>query len=346
MRSHLTELEYRLKVSQPDIIAITETFLDKSVKNLCPIGYVEISRLDRRDGRQAGGIAVFVKASIKKMVVHIADSNDFERSWHIIHTNFGPVLFSVWYRPPCYGEVASIFAFETEWRQYSVNAVATIAVGDMNVHNVTWLQYSSGTTPEGKELCNVCSRLGLIEKVKKNTRGQYLLDLFLTDIPTGIKCQVLPKISDHQLILSSISIAIERSSPPIRDYWLFEKANWRSLDSHFCNVDWHFFFSGLDVDAMVTKFTNHVLNIASEYIPKSRRIPRAYNHQWLNDECLRLLEEKYAAEGTSAYADKTSNAYAQKVFSVTINYTSNASATKYVNYQHPLKNGGSSAILS
>ena len=55
---------------------------------------------------------------------------------------------------------------------------------------------------------------------------------------------------------------------------------------------------------MVTKFTNHVLNIASEYIPKSRRIPRAYNHQWLNDECLRLLEEKYAAEGTLAYADK------------------------------------------
>ena len=68
-------------------------------------GYTPVSRLDRRVGRpDRGGIAVFVRDDFRDKIVHIADSPIDERSWHIIHCDFGPVLLCVWYRQPARGE--------------------------------------------------------------------------------------------------------------------------------------------------------------------------------------------------------------------------------------------------
>ena len=109
-----------------------------------------------------------------------------------------------------------------ELNTYSADAVGAIVVGDMNAHNESWLLHSSGNTPECNELFNVCSRMGLIEKVNKHTRGKYLLDLFLTDIPVGVTCKFLPRISDHNPVLSSISIEVKRSLAHAREFGLFE----------------------------------------------------------------------------------------------------------------------------
>ena len=57
--SHMAELEHRLRESQPDILAIAESVLDKSAVHVHLEGYTLISRLDRRDGRRQGGIAFF-----------------------------------------------------------------------------------------------------------------------------------------------------------------------------------------------------------------------------------------------------------------------------------------------
>ena len=46
--SHMAELEYHLRESQPDIHAITESLLDKLVAHVHLEGYTLISRLDRR----------------------------------------------------------------------------------------------------------------------------------------------------------------------------------------------------------------------------------------------------------------------------------------------------------
>ena len=55
-------------------------------------------------------------------------------------------------------------------------------IGDMNVHHKEWLRFSNSTTPEGRALYDVCLRFGLEEKVRKPTRGPYLLDLVLADM--------------------------------------------------------------------------------------------------------------------------------------------------------------------
>ena len=67
--SHQAELEYQLQHHHfPDLVGITESFLDKSVHKVILCGYTMISRLDRRDGRQQGGIIMFAKDAIADQI--------------------------------------------------------------------------------------------------------------------------------------------------------------------------------------------------------------------------------------------------------------------------------------
>ena len=92
-----------------------------AIKELSLCGYTLVSRLDRRDGRKQGGIALFASpklADCTTLLEHASDDTH-ERSWHVLQGDFGPVLLCVWYRPPTSGEVLSISAFEAEWTRLS-----------------------------------------------------------------------------------------------------------------------------------------------------------------------------------------------------------------------------------
>ena len=57
----------------------------------------------------------------------------------MLHTDVGPYLLGVWYRPPEPGELDSIRSLETELNRYAHEALGTILVGDLNVHHTRWL---------------------------------------------------------------------------------------------------------------------------------------------------------------------------------------------------------------
>ena len=100
---------------------------------------------------------MFAKIGYEQCVVHVGDSDVAERSLHILHTDRGPVAVALWYRQPDPGEVASNKALELELPRFAADTVGTILLGDVNVHEPTWLRYSAGTTPEGRELQGFCS---------------------------------------------------------------------------------------------------------------------------------------------------------------------------------------------
>ena len=88
-------------------------------------------------------------------------------------------------------------------------------MGDMNVHNERWLKFSKGESPEGLELESVCAAHGLKQHVKSATRGEYLLDLVLSDLGQQIRCSVHPRVleSDHRCVIANIDISIAVSVP-------------------------------------------------------------------------------------------------------------------------------------
>eukprot|EP00973_Karenia_brevis_P043917 6081091-Karenia_brevis.AAC.1 len=92
----------------------------------------------------------------------MGDSEIAERTWLVLHTDIGPYLLGAWYRPPQAGEVASIESLPGEQRQYSQHALATVVIGDMNVHQQSWLRHSSGgKTIEGRALQSTAADMQL-----------------------------------------------------------------------------------------------------------------------------------------------------------------------------------------
>ena len=80
-------------------VVFTETLLDRGLQDFQLSGYVEVSLKDR--ATIAGGVMVHAKVGFEHAIVHVGDSDAAERSWHIIFSNRGPILFGVRYKPQC-----------------------------------------------------------------------------------------------------------------------------------------------------------------------------------------------------------------------------------------------------
>ena len=97
-------------------------------------------------------------------------STTSERSWVTLHTDTGPILVGVWYRPPNEdrGELQSL-AHEIEL--YSVGHIGTMICCDANVHHARWLKFSDSNTSIGQELQDICDSAGL-SQIVQNLRGE------------------------------------------------------------------------------------------------------------------------------------------------------------------------------
>ena len=247
-----------------------------------------------------------MRDDFRENVVHVGDSPVDERSWHIVHCDCGPVLLCVWYRPPNRGETDSIRRFESEFDAYSVNTVSAMIVGDFNVHNVEWLRYSNGHSLEGTELEQACSLRGLKQHVKGPTRGEYLLDLVLSNFASGVRCKVLPGVrdDDHDGVLASISVSIPSARPVRREVYDFRKADWVKLKQLLQDTEWGNGIRDNSADAAAAWVTSKVLALVNECIPSKWISDKSHAHPWIDIACQDALRDKRAARGTDSYAAK------------------------------------------
>ena len=133
---------------RPTLACLNETFLGETISDGAVTlgGYNLIARRDRLDGRSGGDCACFAAAAASAHITICGHSLEYERSCLTIHSEIGPLLCGVWYRPPTLGEVGSIVSCERGWRRLSAEHAATILVGDLNVHHARWLRHSSGVS--------------------------------------------------------------------------------------------------------------------------------------------------------------------------------------------------------
>ena len=99
-----------------------------------------------------------------------------------------------------------------------------MVLGDMNIHHASWLRHSSSTSAAGRELFEVCGRMGLEQHVRQPTRGDYLLDLVLSDFSTCVSSEVLAGISDHNMVLTTLRFTVDAIESTTREHWLFSRA--------------------------------------------------------------------------------------------------------------------------
>ena len=302
--THEAELNAVLETLEyPTIVALNETLLPgkKVVKEISLSGYVLISRRDRPDNSGWGGIALFAKQGYENCIVHVGDSNIAERSWHILHTDRGPIGFGLWYRPPRPGEVATIQALDGELRQYCGDCVGHVVVGDCNVHETSWLQLSSGTSVEGRELHDFCAERGFDEHVGEPTREGNLLDLVLSDLGPLVKAKTVPGIADHKGILGTLSFPLPEIVTVQREVFMYSKANWGGLQRAIDATDWRRYILSGDADSSAANFERELTRLIHKFVPSRIFSDEKRDHAWLDERCKELVAAKRAAFGTDEY---------------------------------------------
>ena len=301
--SKCVELDAYLRVAGPDIVCLTETHLDPSVGEIALTGYDLISRRDREDGRTGGGIAVFALKAISSSIVHIESSTDSERAWHIVHGTQCSFLLGCWYRPPKPGDITSISSFDDDLVRLSDDCAFTIVVGDLNVHNIDWLNFSANNSREGKALHDVACSHGLEQFMKEPTRDTYLLDLILSDCDF-IKAVAIPGFSDHLGTKATIKFATPEEEVVERFCFNYKKADWAALNAELKSLNWRAFLGGLDVDDAVAVFTRELLRLVKSHVPSRMVSSRSSSHPWLTQRCAYAVQEKLRAVGTPMAAAK------------------------------------------
>ena len=143
----------------PLLVAFTKTLLPgkRVMQDISLPVYVQVFRRDRSPNSGWGGVVLFARQGFENCIVHVRDSLVAERSWHILHTDRGPVGFGLWYRLPRPGEVQIIQALDCELRLLCGDCVGHILLNDFNIHEASWLRYSSGTFREGRGLHEFCA---------------------------------------------------------------------------------------------------------------------------------------------------------------------------------------------
>ena len=293
----------------PTFVCLNETLLpgERAMPNIDLQWFSLVSRLDRRDSSGWGGVALFARTGFEQCIVHIGDSDVTERSWHILHTDRGPVAVALWYRRPEAGEVASIISLEPSIQRYVADAVGTIILSDLNVHEPAWLRYSAGTTIEGRELHGFCSERGLQQHVREPTRGEVLLDLVISDLGPLIHTKVVAGIADHSGVLCTLRCPVPAAVMVQREVLLYSRAKWTELRQAISNYDWSSDIVHGDADCSAERFQARLLNFIHKFIPRKVISDEKSGHQWLDETCRQLIREKREAWGTELFLEKRDN---------------------------------------
>lgn len=204
----VTELEGILVTHDPEIIILTETWLNNSIKDneFVPRGY-NVHRKDR--GSKGGGVALLFKDRFK--ILRMPDIPNIEGIFCKAYHGTIRYVLGALYRPPI-----SSLDFFAHLQSYLIAHVKPgdrlILGGDFNMPNVDWstftLNVSNDKLQEG--LFDILS-FDLRQVVDSFTRIQdnccSILDLFLLSgsITGQAKCEVLPGISDHSAVLLTLS---------------------------------------------------------------------------------------------------------------------------------------------
>ena len=159
--------------------------------------------------------------------------------------------------------------------------------GDFNFPHIDWNlgEVLGGvSTNSARNLINFSNSSMFSQYVQGPTRGNNILDLFFTNNPFMVINSLIkrnnPLLSDHNLVEIVLTLNYVPVCPTTESCELdgfrgldFAKADFNILNKALGEVDWAKVFRDINLDDMPLVFTNLLLSICKEIVPK-RQIKR------------------------------------------------------------------------
>ena len=200
---------------QPDVIFGTETWLSPNINSteFFPAGY-SLFRKDRSDGY--GGVLLAFKKDLTVIEYEVSNVNECELVACTLNLKGQRVIICSIYRPPS-SDISCTKDLITLLEDIAINnRTACIWIGeDINLPNVDWnsiIVNNSYPLAICNTILDFAADYDFPQTVSTPTRNQNILDIFLTNRPSVItSCEVIPGISDHEIVSISTSVVISHS---------------------------------------------------------------------------------------------------------------------------------------
>ena len=282
LRNKIPQFQAILSEKQPDIIAISETWLQPSFQNteIFSDDY-QVFRKDRVD-RKGGGVLLALKN-----VLPANNRTDLQsRMTHhneilVVETicqSYGKVAIIVCYRPPSDNSLDFVHNMRTTLSK-CVNAgiEQMCLLGDINLPNVDW-NYTIPTCNDiiHNEMCNLLQDFSLTQSnFSPSTVHGNILDVVLSNIQDRIhfvECYEDIIDSDHYVIQFFLDFKHHKKRAVRRTVYNFKSFNYSLLRQKFFDLNLNRICNDLaeNVDYLVEVWTARVKGVIDNTVPKIR----------------------------------------------------------------------------
>jgi hypothetical protein len=257
------------------LVAVTETWLhsgvfDAEVSHDFP-GY-SILRCDR-NGRQGGGVAIYLRDDLTGDLVDSADNGVCELL--VVYVHQLNTVVAVAYRPPDtkMAEFSPILSkLDTVLSELPEPTPNIVLMGDFNFQDkhLSWIRSDDGVLvpvvhdhrqhagedgpqvrQQAARLCDLALKHNLIQQVDKVTHGREILDLLFTnneDLVSSATVEPWPSFTDHSIVTAPVSYQLGSEKELEETHLLdsgkrlkrlnFNKAPWPEIQKQLCMLDW------------------------------------------------------------------------------------------------------------
>lgn len=285
------ELCMVVKVNNPDIVCIVETWLSADILDIeiVLLGY-QVHRLDRN--RHGGGVLIYVRDNFVANLYPSPDNLEI-LTLSIFNVN-NKVCISLFYRPPNSPPdiLENLFLYlqslnTSQFCNY-------ILIGDFNVnfcnHNHSY--YS--------KLHNIFSSFGFSQVVTEPTHicsngSTSMIDLIAMSSPSLLQsCVTVPPLSNSDHLGLLLQTHWRQSSQPTdlsaRTIWMYKYADWPRTQRLIDETNWNSLISD-DINASWDCWQQRFLEIMEECIPQ-KSLPNCRNLPWLSKCIIQLMRRR------------------------------------------------------
>ena len=234
---HAKREPFHLMVNRikPDLVIGTESWLKEgdTDASVFPTTDCEILRKDRKTDAH-GGVFIMARKDLILVREEKLETN-CELLWGRLNLYGSKMLHLCAYYRPKESDEESLLELENSLAKLRSKHENVIIAGDFNLPGWDWknnlvksdCNYRSLHYKFGEILDNN----SLQQLVEEPTRGKNTLDLFATNAPSKIiKVEVLPGISDHDIVAIEVDISPKRRKQKPRKIHLYSKAQWSEFE--------------------------------------------------------------------------------------------------------------------
>ena len=288
----MSELDIMVNQINPDLILLTETWLNPCICNAAVNleGYEIIPdlRKDRQDtaGGVGGGLLVYVKEGLH--VVPVESESSFNQHCKFyISTKSGRLEFILIYRPPTTG------VDNTEKLCKLMEETGDcVLIGDFNLPGIDWRNERADS--KGRHLLNSALENGMEQLVEGATHAKgNTLDLVLTNIADrviAIQDEGRLGSSDHIMLLVEIETEyVSRVAAHCQHNWW--KADFNAIKNDLASVNWIGEMQNLKVQDCWDLFKSKIDEAVLKHVPLSGGGGKD-RKKWVNQKIISLIRKK------------------------------------------------------